>query len=135
MNTENKINELNKKAILSTLWIFVLLNITFRDIHQLFKAGFLEEMMTGTVNGVVITEEFMLIAGILFEIPIVMIVLSRVLRYTANRWTNIIAGVLTIIFIIANGVSDLDDIFFVTVQIIGLLIIIWYAWKWPKQIS
>lgn len=135
MNTDKKTIELSRKATLSTLWIFVLLNIIFRDIHQLFKPGFLEEMMTGTVNGVTITEEFMLIAGILLEIPIVMVLLSRVLKYRVNRWANIIAGVLTIVFIIANGVSDLDDIFFITIQIVGLLVIIWYAWKWPKLAS
>ncbi|NBI28547.1 DUF6326 family protein [Chengkuizengella marina] len=135
MNVEKQILDLDRKTKLSTLWIFVMLNIIFRDIHQLFKYGFLEEMMTGTVNGVRITEEFMLLAGILLEISIAMVLLSRVLKYKVNRLANIIVGVLTIIFIIANGVTDLDDIFFITIQIGTLLVIIWYAWKWPKHAS
>ena len=34
-----------------------------------------------------------LAAAIMMEIPFVMIVLSRVLKYGANRWANIIAGI------------------------------------------
>ena len=49
------------KAVLSTLWMFVLLNIIFRDIHDLFRPGFLEEMMTGSVNGTEVTEEALLL--------------------------------------------------------------------------
>ncbi|NDI35014.1 DUF6326 family protein [Chengkuizengella sediminis] len=135
MNADNKIIELNWRATLSTLWIFVFLNIIFRDIHGFFRTGFLEEIMTGTVDGVLITEELLLIFGILVEIPIAMVLLSRVLKYKVNFWANSIASVLMIVVIIDNGVADLDDIFFVTIQIIGLLAIIWYAWKWPKPAS
>ncbi|MFS1511556.1 DUF6326 family protein [Chengkuizengella sp. SCS-71B] len=135
MNAENKIIELNWRTTLSTLWIFVFLNLIFKDIHGLFRTGFLEEIMSGTVDGVLITEELLLIFGILLEIPIAMVILSRVLKYRVNFWANSIASVLMIVLLIDNGVADLDDIFFVTIQIIGLLAIIWYAWRWPKTNS
>lgn len=50
--------------MLSTLWVFVLLTVIFRDIHELFRQGFLEEIMSGEVNGVEMTETTLLIAGI-----------------------------------------------------------------------
>ena len=40
---------------LSTLWLFILLNIIFRDIHQFALKSPLEMLLTGTYNGIVIT--------------------------------------------------------------------------------
>ena len=57
MDANQKIFITDMKAKLSTLWIFVLLNIIFRDIHEFFRPGLLEEMMTGVVNGTQVTEE------------------------------------------------------------------------------
>ena len=37
----------DRKATLSAAWIFVLLNVIFRDLHELFRLGVLAEMMTG----------------------------------------------------------------------------------------
>ena len=134
MNTNKKTTGMDMKAKLSTLWIFFLFNVIFRDIHELFRPGFLEEIMTGTVNGVQLTEETMLIAGIMMEIPVVMVVLSRVLKYRVNRWANIIGGAIGIVFVIINNrAPDLDDMFFAAVEVVAALLIIWYAWKWPKQ--
>lgn len=132
MDANQKLGAMDMKAKLSTVWIFVLLNVIFRDIHELFRPGFLEEMMTGMVNGVQMSEETLLVAGILLEIPIAMVILSRVLRYRFNRLANIIAAVLTIAFIISNRPNDLDDIWFLTVGVVALSLIIWYAWKWPQ---
>ena len=80
------------KALLSTLWIFFLLNIIFRDIHEFFRPGLIEEMMTGIFNGTQVTNGMLLVGGIMIEIPISMVLLSRVLKYRLNRWANIIAG-------------------------------------------
>jgi len=130
MATNQAQNKLTVSAKLSTLWIFVLLNVIFRDIHELFRPGFLEEIISGTINGTQITDEFMLLAGILLEVPIAMVFLSRVLRYRLNRWANIVAGILSIVFIIANGLNDLDDLWFITISVGALLYIIWSAWRW-----
>lgn len=132
MNSIIQTTGIDRKALLSTLWIFALLNVIFRDIHEIFRPGFLEEIMTGSVNGVQMTEEFLLLAGILLEIPITMVLLSRVLKYRVNRWANIITAAVTIVFVIANGVTDLDDIFFVVIVVVALSLIVWYAWKWPN---
>ena len=79
-----------------------------------------------------ITEGLLLAFAILLEIPIAMIFLSRVLKYRANRWANIIAAVITIVFVIGGGSTDLHYLFFATVEVVLLAIIIWYAWKWPN---
>ncbi len=125
--------EIDKRALLSTLWIFVLLNIIFRDIHEFFRLGLLEEMMTGIVNGNQVTEQVMLIGAFMVEIPILMVLLSRILNYRINRWANIIIGAVTIALVIGMGQKDLDDIFFATVEVIALSAIIWLAVKWRRQ--
>ena len=133
MISTNKTIGIDIKPLLSTLWIFVLFNIIFRDIHDLFRPGFLEEMMTGIVNGNQITDEVLLMGGIIMEIPISMVLLSRILNYRLNRWANIFAGGISIAVVISNGTKDLDDIFFVIVEVISLLLIVFLAWKWQKQ--
>ena len=132
MNTTKQLLTMEMKAKLSTLWIFVLFNITFRDIHEFLKPGFIEEVMTGVVNGNQLTDELFLIGGIMIEVPIAMVLLSRLLKYGVNRWANIIAGVTTIGFVIADGATDLDDIFFAIIEVTALALVIWHAWKWPN---
>ena len=89
-------------------------------------------MITGDV-GFKITSEIMLLFSIIQEIPIAMIVLSRILKYRANRWANIIAGVITIVYVIGGGEPILSYYFFATMEVLCALLIIWYAWRWHKQ--
>ncbi|WP_420629671.1 DUF6326 family protein [Candidatus Leptofilum sp.] len=132
MNLIQEKATLDVKALLSTLWLFGLLNVIFRDIHELFRPGFLAEIMTGTVNGVAMTEGLLLQAGIMLELLIIMVPLSKILPYRPNRWANIIVGVLGIGYVLGNGANDLDDSFFAAVEIVTLALIVWLAWRWPK---
>ncbi|NET81765.1 MAG: hypothetical protein F6J94_07290 [Moorea sp. SIO1F2] len=124
---------IDRKALLSTLWIFFLLNMIFRDIHEFFRPGLLEQIMTGIVNGTQVTDGMLLVGSIIVEIPISMVLLSRILNYRLNRWANMIAGAITIAFVIGIGPKDLDDMFFSTIEVLSLSLIVWYAWKWHKQ--
>jgi hypothetical protein len=132
MSTNKNTTGIDMKALLSTIWIFVLFNIAFRDIHEILRPGFLEEVMTGTINGVQMTEGFLLLGGMMLEIPIAMVLLSRVLPYGANRWANIIAGPIAIALVVVGAPSDLDDMFFAIIEVVSLLLLVWYAWKWPS---
>ena len=117
------------KVRLSILWIVVMFNVVMADIF-----GFGIESMSGSQ-----TQEFqatqvqMLIFAIIMEIPIAMIFLARILKYRANRWANIIASIITIAFVIIGGSAELHYYFFAAVEIVCMLLIIGYAWKWPKQ--
>jgi hypothetical protein len=120
------------RATLSTLWIFVLLNMLFRDIHVFFREGLISEMATGTVNGTQVTEETLLFAGIVLEILLLMVILSRVLPYQVNRYANIIVGIIAIPLVLSSGQYDPDDMFFAIVEIIALLVIVFTAWMWSE---
>ena len=54
---------LDPHTLLSALWLFILLNIIFRDIHQFVLASHLEMLLTGYYNGIEITEGLMLRVG------------------------------------------------------------------------
>ena len=133
MNTNKITTGMDMKAKLLSLWIFVLFNMIFSEFHRLLQSGFLEELMTGIVGGVQLTQGVLLIGAIALEIPIAMVLLSQVLKYRVNRWANIIAGAIVITMVMGNVTTDLDNIFFTTIEVVSLLLIVWYAWKWPKQ--
>lgn len=125
---------LEMKMKLSALWIFVLFNMLFRDLHEFARTGFLEEMLAMTSNGAQISETLLLGAAIFLQIPIGMIFLTQVLNVKLNRWANLIAATLTIVMIISNNLApDLDDVFFVVVECSALLLVVWYAWRWPND--
>ena len=133
MNSIKKTTAMEDTKIkLSTLWVVVMFNIAFADIIGFLHPGALEQIMKGEV-GFELTQELLLVFSILLEIPIAMIFLSRVLKYTVNRWANIIAGAITILFVIGGGSTTLSYIFFATIEVVCMSLIIWYAWKWPTQ--
>ena len=137
MNRQKSMLEMQVK--LSTLWIFYLFNGFFRDLHEFVEPGFLEQAMTGTFNGIEITEQLLLFGGFVAAVPISMVLFSRLLPYGANRWANIIAAVITLAFEINNGTNDLDDTFHMVMEMAALSLIIWSAWRWrnpaPKSYS
>ncbi len=134
MNTNDKAATMDMKVKLSTLWIVVMVNMVFADIVGFMNPGALENIMTGAV-GFEVTQELLLVFSILLEIPIAMILLSRLLKSSVNRWANIGAGVITILFVIGGGSAYLSYIFFATIEVACLSLIIWNAWNWsqPKK--
>lgn len=132
INQSSRLDTLDMKVKLSTLWIFALFNIAFADIHEILRPGFLAEVMTGTIDGIQMTAGFLLLANIMTEIPIIMVLLSRVLPYGLNRWANIIAGIAGIGSVIGTFSTDPDRIFVGTIVTVSMLLIIWYAWRWPN---
>ncbi len=122
----------NMKVKLSTLWVFVLFNMIFADIVGFMNPGALDAIIKGEV-GVQITQELLLVFSMLLEIPIAMVFLSRILQYRANRWANIVAALITILFVIGGGDTYLSYIFFASIEVVCMLLIIWYALKWPKE--
>jgi hypothetical protein len=131
MNTINKTTEkVNTKVLLSTLWIVVMINMAYADILGLFIPGALEEVAKTSVSTGTTIPQLMLGGAIMLEIPVAMILLSRVLKFKANRWVNIIASVITIAFVVGGGSTTPHYIFIATIEVVCMLLIIWFAWKW-----
>src|SRR5512135_184938 len=98
MNTSNKSTGFERRrVVLSTLWIFAVLNYIYADIYSLsfnpvLQPDVAKRFAEGYAGGIQITQGFVLVTAILMESAIAMVLLSRVLPYRANRWANILAG-------------------------------------------
>ena len=60
-------------------------NYLYVDVIGLMDASLLNELLTGDEGGIQLTQGSMLGAAILMETAFVMVLLSRVLKYRANR--------------------------------------------------
>jgi len=117
-------------ARLSMLWVFIMFNMVFADILSFMYPGFLTEVMAGHAGGVKLTPGFLLVAAVLTEIPIAMIVLSRVLKHSANRWANMVASVVTIIYVVGGSATSPHGLFFAALEVGCAMMIAWSAWTW-----
>jgi hypothetical protein len=137
MNTNTKTFEIkDRKAILSTLWIFLTANYIYCDVLAHMESTTLRGLITGTIGSIQVTQGFLLTAAIMMEIPFAMIILTRVLKYRASRWANIIAGaIMAVIQVGTMGMGTaptLYYLFYSAIEIACTLFIIWYAWKWTN---
>jgi uncharacterized protein DUF6326 len=120
---------------ISALWIAMLFLFAYGDIFGFFAPGQIEEVVAGEIAGIEITQVFLFGISVYIAIASVMIFLSLVLRPSVNRWTNIVLPILYIVSIVASSIGETAAYFlFLSVaESALLLLIIWYAWTWPRQ--
>lgn len=121
------------RARLSLLWIFAMFNYLYCDIVGLMDSGLLRQYLAGSVNGMDISREFLLGASVLMEIPIAMILASRLLERRAGRWANIVAGTVMTVVQLATlfaGSPAGYYLFFSILEILCTALIVRYAWTW-----
>lgn len=124
-------NTPDTRVKLSFLWIIVMMNMLYADIFSIIVE--LVDRNTLNIRGEVKT--VMAMAAIVTNIPIMMIYFSRVLKYKMNRVLNIIAAVLTIIYVIGGGDTALHYIIIATIEVSILVIIIVKSLKWKETAS
>lgn len=123
------------KLKLSALWVAMMLLYIYADILSLFRPGQVEEIIEGRMGPFAATQVALLTAAILMTIPALMVFLSLILKPRASRQANIIFGVLYTLVNMSNliGESWAYYLFFGAVEIVLALMIVRYAWRWPKQ--
>ena len=112
---------------LSTLWVVVMFNMVFADILTFIKPGALQDLWAGQA-GVQLTPGLLLVFAVLIEIPIAMILLSRVLRPGPARWAHTAAAVVTTAFVVGGGSLTPHYVFFAAVEIACMALIVWSVW-------
>ncbi|HEY2966514.1 MAG TPA: DUF6326 family protein [Actinomycetota bacterium] len=121
---------------ISALWIAMLILFAYGDIFGFFKPGQIEEVMSGEISGIEITQGFLFAISVYIAIASGMIFLTLVLKPAAARWSNIVLAILYIVSILAAAIGeDAYYLFLSAVEIAMLLLIIRYAWTWPRQNS
>ena len=102
-------------------------NMIFADILTFITPGALQELWAGQA-GVQVTPGLLLVFAILLEIPIAMIFVSRILKRGANRWANTVTAVITTAFVVGGGSLTLHYVFFASVEVACMALIVWSVW-------
>jgi len=126
MDTNKSTTGIDPKVKLSLLWIFVVLNMAYADILSLMDST---SPIRKVMAGATMPPGGLMAGAILMETAIAMVVLSWLLNYKVNRWVNIVIGALNILAVVTGG-HGLYYVFFATVEVACMLLIIWFAWKW-----
>jgi len=131
--------EIKTIRILSTVWILAVFNYLYCDVVTTMDQNMLRQFLAGEVGGMKFTQGFLLGASVLVEIPIAMILLSRISNYRVNRFANLIAGAIMTIVQVSSlffgSAPTAYYIFFSIIEISSTVFIFIYAWKWKPVMS
>jgi hypothetical protein len=121
---------------LFALWSSVMFFYIYGDYFELYEPGSLQHMIAGRMPFAAISQGVLLgMAGVMI-VPSLMPFLSLVLPVRLNRWLNIIFGLIySLIMIVAFKSGWYFYILFGVIEITLTLLIVWYAWTWPKEAS
>jgi hypothetical protein len=127
--------KLNVKLKLAALWASFMFLYIYVDYFALYMPGKIEGILAGKIFIFDISYVFLLIGLISVSIPALMIFLSVALPAKVSRWANIIIAAVYIPYTLFNlaGETWVHMVFGAVVEVALLLLIISYAWKWPKQ--
>jgi hypothetical protein len=97
------------------------------DVLRIFAGHY----VAGEMQGRQLTQGMWLGIAALMLIPIVMVVLTLTLPYSAARWASVVVGGFWVLF----GLASLPyeghyDNFLIGVSLVFCGLIIWYAWTW-----
>jgi hypothetical protein len=126
MNTNKSTTGIDPKVKLSLLWIFVVLNMAYADILSLMDPT---SPIRGVMAGAPMPAGGLVVGAILMETAIAMVILPWLLNYKVNRSVTIVIGALNILAVVTGGHGPYY-VFFATVEVVCMLLIIWFAWKW-----
>jgi hypothetical protein len=128
--------KINVKIKLSALWITLMLFYIYADILGFYTPGNIESVVAGEIGGVQIAEGFLFMMAMWMAVPSVMVFLSLTLKANVNRWVNVLVSIVSIVALGATffvGEFSARYTFQAILEGVLIALIIWYAWKWPKQ--
>jgi hypothetical protein len=138
MNPANKLEnfKVNVKIKLAVLWTSVMFCYIYEDYFELYVPKKVERIING--ENLLNTPMKLFAASWVLIIPAVMIFLSVLLIPKLSRLLNLIFGTLYTALMLWIAFNYQDKwmtfaVFFAIVESIITSIIVWQAWKWPRQ--
>ena len=122
------------KIKIAVLWLFNAVGFTAVALLSLVTPGGIEQIIAGEIEGMAINDALLLSVAVFWLVPLTMAFLSLTLKDSANRWANIILGIVWVAF----GILDLGDTLsrgWLTIALVAgsktvaSALIVWYAWK------
>ena len=129
------------KARLSVLWLTMAVGTAASMFIGLLTPGVIEDVITGEMGGMELSEGMMVIYALFFIIPLVVAILCLTLSGSANRWLNFVLGIIWVLWfvfeIVGHATGGEAVPIAVWLMIVAALVtsafIAWFAWRWPKQ--
>ena len=123
---------------LSALWASVMFLYVYVDVLAFYKPGTIDDILAGRVWEFDITQGWALGALVLMTIPSLMVALSLAMPAGVARWTNLVVGSLFVPVSVFNVVGETWVAFYwfgSAVEAVLLLLIVRYAWSWPRRVD
>ena len=128
-------NLLDVRIVLAVLWIAEVLSSLNGDTYRLSDSVALKSLLENS-GSIKATPELLLVMSIIFVFPILMSALTLILKAPVSRWANRIIGILYAVIIFGFWVlgfvlgSVSYEFVWSTAQLVFILMVVWYAWKW-----
>ncbi len=136
-NKETARNLLDVRIVLAVLWIAEVLSSLNGDTYRLNDPAVLKASLEN--NGfIVVTPGLLVVMSLIFVFPILMSALTLILKYSVSRWANRIIGIIYAVILLAFWVlgfvlqSASYEFVWSTAQLVFVLLVVWYSWKWPN---
>jgi len=128
--------KVNIKIKLAALWASVTFCYLYGDYFELYTPDKVNSLITGDNN--LNSPNILLLASIILAIPSVMVAASIFLKPKINRILNILFGTLFTLMMVFIGIISTNEwylfyVFLAFLESIITALIVWYAWKWPKE--
>ncbi|WP_310539022.1 DUF6326 family protein [Phenylobacterium sp.] len=124
------------KLKIAALWASFMFLYIYVDYFHLYMPGSLADLLSGKAFVFDVTQAYLLVALASVTIPALMIFLSVALSAQVSRWTNIVVATIYIPYTLVNLVGEawIHMAFGAVVEVGLLLLVIRYAWKWPRAV-
>ena len=116
------------RVVISFLWTFIGLNMAFADLLSLYTPGTVPQLLEGTIEGIQLSDQLMLIGAIFLQVALIMIVATLLLASKWCRYLNTLAVGITAVFVIAGGSLKPHYIFFATFEVFAMIVLLFFVW-------
>ncbi len=130
--------KIHVKLKLSLLWATLMFFYLYGDYFGLYVPGQLKGMLDGQGPMGPVTQPSLAIVSLLTVLPGLMVFLSLVLPPVVNRWLNVAMGLFYTLLVLATLVVFKSWLFYLLYSLTEMaltLLVVWYAWKWPRRVS
>ena len=122
------------KIRISVLWLFMAVAMAAHSALSFMERDVVEQMWEKQMG-----VGMLVFTALFWLVPLIMAVLSLTLKDFANRWTNIVLGIVFTLLNIWHLVEHLTtapevhQILIIASTVVVTALIACYAWKWPKR--
>lgn len=126
-----------RKVLLSGLWITVLFVFAYVDIFGFFRADIINGVLAGTVSGtrISIDQSFLVSATAYVMLPSLMVIASLLMPARINRLANLVISLLWFVSVVVTVLGESWNYYVLgsVIELLLLLSIAYCAWTWPRR--